>query len=125
LTEDPVTVFVADLAVVVVLVDGEIVVVVLVDGEVDGEVAGVVVLVDGDIVAAAPEVVGGVDEETVASDTGEEPALPEDPFGAVALEVTPRVRGADLVWNTSTPASPAKVATATIGARFMAFVSLA
>jgi hypothetical protein len=121
LTEGPVTVLVADGAVVVVLVDGAVVV-----------PAGLVVLVDGDVVEVSPEAVvevDEVDEEPVDLEipTGEEPAPPElteDPFEVVVLEAMPRVRGADLVWNASTPASPAAVATATMGARFMGLVSL-
>jgi hypothetical protein len=110
LTEEPVAVFVVDGAVVVVLVDGDVV-----------ELAGPVVLVAGEVVDESPGLVV-VDEEPLDVPPVEEPApeaLTEDPFGIVALEAMPRVRGADLVWNASTPASPANVATATIGARFI------
>lgn len=110
MTEEPVAVLVVDGTVVVVFADGDVV-----------EVAGPVVLVDVDVVE--------VDEAPVDVDVspGAErapPALTEDPFVVVVLEAMPRVRGADFVWKASTPASPAAVATATIGPRFMGFVSL-
>jgi hypothetical protein len=110
LTEGPVAVLVADGTVV--------------------ELAGPVVLVDGEVVDGAPLlVVVDVDEDPPDSDVppGEEPApaeVVEGPLKAVALGAMPRVRGADFVWNASTPASPVNVATATIGARFIGFVPL-
>jgi hypothetical protein len=116
LTEEPVTVLFAD---------GVVVVVVLVEGDVV-ELAGLVVLVDGEVVDVAPAGVVVEEGEPLDVPLGEDPApaeLAEDPFEAGALEVMPRVRGADLVWNASTPASPATVATATIGARFICFVA--
>jgi len=116
-----VAVLFADGAVVVVLVDGDVVelaglvVVVVVDGEV----------VDGEVVDA-PAAAVVEEEEPLDVPPGEDPApavFAEDPFEAVVLEAMPTVSGADFVWNASTPASPASVATATIGARFICLVS--
>lgn len=102
-----------------------VVVVVAVDDDVV-ELAGLVVLVDGAVVDELPAPVV-VEDEPLDVPPGEElvPAeLVEEPFEAVALEAMPRVSGADLVWNARTPARPATVATATIGARFIGLVAL-
>jgi hypothetical protein len=113
----------------VLVVDG-IVVVVVVDDDDDAELAGPVVLVDGKVVVEVLLGVVVVEEEPVDLEVppDEEPASPEstaESLEVVALEAMPRVRGADLVWKASTPASPAAVATATIGARrLMEYVAL-
>jgi hypothetical protein len=90
-----------------------------------------VLFADGNVVVvvadAPPGVVVVEEEELLDVPPGEEPApaeFAEDPFTAVALEAVPRVSGADLVWNASTPASPATVDTATIVTRFIGFGSL-
>jgi len=113
---------------VAVLVDDGTVVVVLVEDE-PTELAGLVVLVDGELAELLLGLVVVGDEDPVDADVPPDdvpaPAmLAEEPFDAVVPAEIPSVRGADLVWNARTPARPAMVATATMGARFIGFVVL-
>lgn len=82
-----------------------------------GVVAGVVTVVDGEVVDDVGSFTGGPPEPAVVEGVeGDELALT---FGEI-----PSVSGADLVWNASTPASPAIVVMATMGARFIGLISL-
>jgi hypothetical protein len=75
---------------------------------------GVVVEAEDDPVGLDP-LFGG---DAPAAEVGEEPRV-----AAALLAAVPSVSGADFVWKPSTPASPATVATVTIGARLIVLLS--
>jgi hypothetical protein len=74
---------------------------------------GVVVEGEDDPVELDP-LFGG---DAAATEVGEEPRV------AALRAAVPSVSGADFVWKLSTPASPATVATVTIGARLIVLLS--